>query len=158
MKSNRQSALAGLLQGRIDESVKKGTSLPPLELGTIDGNMNLLVDGLPGALKSYMVCRQLTLGPTNDVLTKTKKDGEHLVAIDGLDFQMNTVGKNEKGIYFREGNDVSLNGSIDGSSHVHEVLIPEKMRYLRPGDRVLVAWASNIPVVIDIVYDKSEMG
>lgn len=155
---NMQAALSGLFQSRMSQTVKKGTSLPPLELGTITANMSLQVDGLPAPLTNYMVCRQLTLGPTNAVLTKTKKDGSHLVAIDGLDFQMNTVGKNENGIYFKEGSDVSLNGSIDGSSHVHEVLIPEKMRYLQPGDRVLVAWASSIPIVVDIVYDKSEMG
>ena len=155
---NKQAALAGLFQNRMNASVKKGTSLPPLELGTITENMSLQVDGLPAPLTNYMVCRQLTLGAKDGVLTKTKKDGEHLVSIDGVDFKMNTVAKNEKGIYFKEGTDVALDGSINGSSHEHEVLIPEKMRYLQPGDRVLVAWASSIPIVIDIVYDKSEMG
>lgn len=155
---NNQAALAGLLQSRMGRTVKKGTSLPPLELGTITANMDLQVDGLPAPLSEYMVCRQLTLGALDDVLTKTKKDGEHLVSIDGVDFKMNTVAKNEKGIYFREGSDISLDGSIDGAAHVHNVLVPEKMRKLKPGDRVLVAWASSIPVVIDIVYDKSEMG
>jgi hypothetical protein len=113
MKANRQSALAGLLQARIDESMKKGASLPPLELGTIDGSMNLLVDGLPAPLQGYMVCRQLTLGAKDEVLTKMKEGGD--------------------------------------------VLIPEKMQKLQPGDRVLVAWAGSIPVVIDIVLDKSAM-
>ena len=155
---NNQAALAGLLQNRMGRTVKKGTSLPPLELGTITANMGLQVDGLPAPLADYMVCRQLTLGAVDDVLTKTKKDGEHLVSIDGVDFKMNTVAKNENGIYFKEGTDVALDGSIDGAAHVHNVLVPEKMRKLKPGDRVLVAWASNIPVVIDIVYDKSEMG
>lgn len=156
---NKQAALAGLFQNRMNASVKKGTSLPPLELGTITENMSLQVDGLPAPLTNYMVCRQLTLGPTNAVLTKTKKDGAHFVAVDGLDFTMDTVGMNENGaIYFKPGTTVEMEGSIDGSAHVHEVLIPEKMRYLQPGDRVLVAWASSIPIVIDIVYDKSEMG
>ena len=155
---NNQAALAGLLQSRMGRTVKKGTSLPPLELGTITANMSLQVDGLPAPLTDYMVCRQLTLGAKDGVLTKTKKDGSHFVAVDGLDFTMDTVGMNENGIYFKPGTNIDLNGSIDGSAHEHEVLLPEKMRYLQPGDRVLVAWASNIPVVIDIVYDKSEMG
>lgn len=134
MKANRQSALAGLLQARIDESMKKGASLPPLELGTIDGSMNLLVDGLPGPLQGYMVCRQLTLGAKDEVLTKTKKDGKHVhnLPITGCALEKD-------------------------SEHEHEVLIPEKMRKLQPGDRVLVAWAGSIPVVIDIVLDKSAM-
>ncbi len=33
----------------------------------------------------------------------------------------------------------------------NEVYIPEKMRGLKPGDRVLVAWVRAEPVVIDIV-------
>lgn len=135
MKANRQSALAGLFQDRIDESVKRGTSLPPLELGTIDGNMNLLVDGLPKAMQGYMVCRQLTLGAKDEVLTKTKKDGSHIHSGGNYD-----------------------SAARASSEHEHEVLISEKMRKLKPGDRVLVAWASSIPVVVDIVYDKSEMG
>lgn len=132
MKANRQSALAGLFQSRIDESIKRHTSLPPLELGTIDGNMNLVVDGLPGPLQGYMVCRQLTLGAKDDVLTKTAKDGIHT--------------HNNGGALLEE-----------QQEHEHEVLIPEKMRKLQPGDRVMVAWAGSIPVVIDIVLDKSAM-
>lgn len=38
----------------------------------------------------------------------------------------------------------------DGS-HSHSVLVPEKMRSVGPGDRVLVAWVQNEAVVIDIV-------
>ncbi len=33
----------------------------------------------------------------------------------------------------------------------NEAYIPEKMRKLKPGDRVLVAWVREEPVVIDIV-------
>ncbi len=33
----------------------------------------------------------------------------------------------------------------------HSVVIPEKMRGLLPGDRVLVAWVQNEAVVIDII-------
>ena len=36
-------------------------------------------------------------------------------------------------------------------SHSHNVLIPEKMRKIKPGDRVLVAWVLNEAVIIDIV-------
>lgn len=40
--------------------------------------------------------------------------------------------------------------SGDGS-HTHMVKVPEKMRSLLPGDRVLVAWVQNEAVVIDII-------
>lgn len=35
--------------------------------------------------------------------------------------------------------------------HSHSVSIPEKMRKLNPGDRVLVAWVQSEAVVIDII-------
>ena len=38
-----------------------------------------------------------------------------------------------------------------GSDHEHIVLIPEKMRRIKAGDRVLVAWVENEAVVVDIV-------
>lgn len=34
---------------------------------------------------------------------------------------------------------------------LHSVVIPEKMRSVRAGDRVLVAWVQNEAVVIDII-------
>jgi hypothetical protein len=125
-KTNNKAAVAGLLKKRMAEIYRRGNEIPPLELGTIDGGMNLLVDGIASPIPDYMVCRSLTLGAKDGVLTKTKKDGAH--------------------------SHPSVSSS--GAEHEHNVLIPEKMRKLQPGDRVLVAWASGTPVVIDIVQDK----
>lgn len=36
-------------------------------------------------------------------------------------------------------------------SHSHAVLVPESMRTIQPGDRVLVAWINKEAVVIDVV-------
>jgi len=44
--------------------------------------------------------------------------------------------------------ETTVNGSY---SHKHEVLIPESMRKLKPGDRVLVAWIEEDACVIDII-------
>ena len=44
------------------------------------------------------------------------------------------------------------------SNHVHVVLIPEKMRWLHPGDRVLVAWVRNQPCVIDLILNSRAIG
>ena len=128
MKSSNQAALANLLQQRTAQTVKRGTSNPALEFGTMDGALNLVVDGLPSPLTQYMVCRQLSYGPSDKVVTKTKIDGAHLHA--------------------------ELTGT-DGE-HEHEVLVGEKMRSLQPGDRVLVAWVACTPVVIDIILDRSD--
>ena len=113
-KVNNIAACAALLQERMAETYRVGNNIPPLELGTIDGGMNLLIDGVDGSVPNYMVCRHLTLGNTDDVLTKT-------------------------------------NQVLD---HEHDVLVPDNMRGLQPGDRVLFAWASGTPVIIDIVQDK----
>lgn len=46
--------------------------------------------------------------------------------------------------------------SSDGHHvHAHEVILPEKMRRLKPGDKVLVAIISNELVVIDKVYNSN---
>lgn len=39
----------------------------------------------------------------------------------------------------------------DASDHIHSVVIPEKMRRVAAGDRVLVAWVQNEAVVVDLV-------
>ena len=41
--------------------------------------------------------------------------------------------------------------------HAHEILIPEKMRSIKAGDRVLVAWVGNDAVVVDIVVPATEV-
>lgn len=124
MKSNNQAALASLLQQRTAQTVKRGTSNPALEFGTMDVNLNLVVDGLPSPLTEYMLCRQLTFGSSTDVLTKTKNDGSH------------------------------SHSTYSGGAHVHEVLVGEKMRSLKEGDRVLVAWVSGTPVIVDILLAR----
>lgn len=43
--------------------------------------------------------------------------------------------------------------SIDG-----QALIPPKMRWLMPGDKVLVAWIQNDAVIIDIVLPANIIG
>ena len=36
-------------------------------------------------------------------------------------------------------------------------MIPEKMRRLRPGDRVLVAWVQSEAVVVDIICPAEDL-
>lgn len=48
----------------------------------------------------------------------------------------------------------SAGGGGSEGAHQHHVLVPEKMRSLKPGDRVLVAWVQNEAVVIDIVVSS----
>lgn len=126
--------LAGVLQGRM-----KGISESPavLDFGTINSDMSLTTNLFPQPIpkSDYMVCRQLTLGPKDDVLTKTQY-----------------IGKTTK-----DGRHSSHTATDQYGAHVHEVLIPENMRKLKAGDRVLVAWVGDDPCIVDLVLSGSSL-
>lgn len=44
-----------------------------------------------------------------------------------------------------------LTDTRDADGHMHKVIVPESMRSVGPGDRVLVAWVNSEAVVLDIV-------
>lgn len=48
-------------------------------------------------------------------------------------------------------------GGHAGGDGAHVHLVPDKMRTLLPGDRVLVAWVQNDAVVVDIIKPASEV-
>ena len=54
--------------------------------------------------------------------------------------------------------EVHTHATSPESNHVHQVLIPESMRWLHPGDRVVVAWVQNEAIVLDIVKKASVIG
>ena len=43
-------------------------------------------------------------------------------------------------------------------AHVHQVKLPKKMYWVRPGQKVLVAWVANEAVVVDIIYSGEWLG
>lgn len=94
-----------------------------LDFGEIQANGSLMTNTFPVPIPKgdYSICRQLTLGETGRKLTVTDEDGRHEGHAGG-----------------------------DGT-HSHVVLIPEKMRSVAPGDRVLVAWIQSEAVVVDII-------
>lgn len=48
--------------------------------------------------------------------------------------------------------DTYCDTTVDGHhEHSHRGIIPDKMRSIKPGDRVLVAWAGDDAVVVDLV-------
>ncbi len=115
--------LANVLSERMK---REGKSPLVLDFGEIlpDGSLVTNTFPVPVPKGDYSVLRSLTLGKAEDVLTTTshkEDDGEH------------------------EGH------SAGTGSHSHNILLPEKMRSVGPGDRVLVAWVQNEAVVVDIV-------
>ena len=119
MPNEGVNRLAQVLQDRTQKHRDAYADLL-LDFGVINSDYSLLTNTYPIPIpkSDYLVLRQLTLGDTNDTLTKTT-----------------TV-----------------------SSHKHDVLIPEKMRYIKPGDRVLVAWVQHDAVVLDIILSASVIG
>lgn len=119
----------------IQRMKKEGESPLCLDFGEIQTNGSLITNTFPVSIPKgeYCVCRQLTLGTVEDELTKTENDGSHT---------------------HNEGNSGDDLHKEDEGTHQHTVLIPEKMRSLQAGDRVLVAWVQNEAVVINIITNS----
>ena len=122
-------------------SERKGS---PLDFGVIQDDYSLKLNNFDKPLPkgAYSVCRQLTLGETDKHLTFTIKAGNP------------NDGTHNHGSSGTHGGHLGGDGSHTHTGegpHVHDVLIPEKMRSLKPGDRVLVAWVENEAVILDIV-------
>lgn len=118
------------LAGVMQSRIKNVSKKPAvLDIGQIGSDMSLTTNQFPKPIPQtdYLVCRQLTLGATGSLLTETKTLGQHGGHISG-----------------------------DGS-HDHEIKIPEKMRSIKAGDRVLVAWVGDDAVVVDIILPATSV-
>lgn len=173
------NALAQVLQEKTQQISNENTQFS-LDIGTITENMGLVTHTFPLEIpqSDYLVLRQLTLGSTGSKLTSTnivnghshgeagahthdlgqlkiKKNGKHKHKLDSKDTEES--GEHEHTI---EGGNINENGSHShpaAGSHSHEVLLPEKMRSIQPGDRVLVAWVSNDAIILDIILPAKEV-
>ena len=137
----------GLMLHKQTESAIRVNSSVCLELGFILGDLSLSVPSLKNPIPhgEYMLCRQLTIGPTHDILIQTKDgQGNHPHGPSGSHSQESGSGSHS-------------HPSSEGV-HVHDVLIPETMRWIKSGDHVLVAWVGTEAVVIDLVYNSIEYG
>lgn len=113
------------------------------ELGTITSNLGLKVGSLSNTIPKgdYLIARHLAYGKKNGTLTKTKSgQGTHGHGPSGEHSQYTGSGTHSH--------------PASEGAHVHDVLIPETMRSLKSGDRVLVIWCDNEPVVTDILIES----
>jgi len=131
MDENNQgmNKLAQVMQERMRRNQDANGALV-LDFGVIQKDYSLKTNtfAIPIPKSDYHVCRQLTLGPTGAWLTEThvNMDGSHTHPVP-----------------------------TGGGAHDHDIKIPEKMRSIKPGDRVLVAWVQSEAVVIDIIKPAS---
>jgi len=101
-----------------------------LDFGIINGDYSLTTNTFPKPIpkNEYSVCRCITYDP-GVPLTETYCDGAHSQPDAGY-----------------------------GGAHVNQVKLPKKMYWIRPGDKVLVAWVQDEAVVVDIVLSGSRVG
>lgn len=135
--------------GQVLQQRMKETNASPLVLdfGVIQQDYSLMTNTYPIPIPKadYLVCRDVTHNPSVS-LTQTKLgQGQHPHGSSGS-----------------HGGHGSGNGTHDHpdteGAHVHDVVVPETMRWLKPGDRVLVAWVQNDAVVIDVVLPATRIG
>lgn len=142
-----------------------------LDFGVINDDMSLQTNTFPIPIPKgeYRVCRQLTLGPTNDILAKTQDmgmphSGSHIHSTMSLTCSSHggtvsgTVGVST-GPAPDPPDPSQRSAGGDGSDgmHQHHVLIPEKMRSIKAGDHVLVGWVQDDPVVIDVILSSDRL-
>ena len=146
----------------------QGESSLVLDFGEIKDDESLLTNTFPIPIPKgdYHVLRSLTYGKVGDILAKTQNigspgSGEHshkkvTTLLDSRGMPCSGfVGLPAAGQPDPPDPPQSSAGSGgDEGAHQHHVLVPEKMRSLKPGDRVLVAWVQNEAVVIDIVVSS----
>lgn len=101
-----------------------------LDFGIIGSDYSLTTNTYPVPIPKgdYSVCRAVTYDPSVP-LTQSYNDGEHSQPDAGY-----------------------------GGAHTHDIRLPEKMYWIRPGDKVLVAWVQDEAVVVDLVYSSSRAG
>ena len=101
-----------------------------IELGIVNSNLSITTDSLQAAIPKgdYMVNLMLTGSRRTSSESHDHSGGAH--------------------------SQYSGNGSHTHSDGEHSHELPEGFRTLRAGDRVLVAWCGNEPVVIAIVVSS----
>lgn len=122
---------ANELTNTITGMIKGIANQPPvIQFGIINSDYSLSINGYkcPIPKSEYSVCRSLLYNPAVP-LTETYTDGGH-THYDVVPYE----------------------------THKHQVRLPKKMRWLKPGDKVLVAIVGNEFVVIDIVFDAKYLG
>ena len=120
--------LGGVLASRMSATARAVSGVP-IELGTINGDLSLKVDSLTGNISpsEYLVDLRLTHSTYETSETEHEHSGG---AHSGHELGTGTH-------------------THDGGKHRHR--LPSVYRRLQPGDRVLVAWAGVVPVVVAIV-------
>ena len=127
---------ARVIQGRMQQS---SVQPPIIDIGQINGDFSLTTNlfPLPIPVSDYLICRSISYNPNVNLIITNGIDGIHPHGPSGQHAQY-------------QGNGQHSHPDTEGA-HTHSIPLPDKMRWVQPGDRVLVAWIGNDAVVIDII-------
>lgn len=155
---NGYNHLGNIIRKEIQNTMQ---SPPVLDFGVIQEDYSLLTNTytVPIPVTDYSICRSVSWDPSKP-MTMTWWEGE-APTVEGWetedwsskawqggtkdfhkppdtlpDHQHNAKGKHDHDIC---------------DIHYHDVYLPDKMRWIQPGDRVLVAWVGVDAVVIDLI-------
>lgn len=152
--------LAEVLQNRVH---KLGDKAQVLDFGVVQQDMSLLTNKFPLPIpqSDYMVCRSVSWSPAIP-MSMTWWAGE-APEVDG--WEEENWGERA----WQGGPEDLHNPPVSGphghgrkgehdhfacptGKHYHDVYLPDKMRWIQPGDRVLVAWVGDDACVVDLVF------
>lgn len=127
--SKNMQRLGATLSGRMKKTAV-GAVPTAIELGVVNSNLSITTDSLQAAIPKgdYMINLMLTGSRRTSTENHTHSGGSHA--------------------------QYSGSGSHTHSDGEHSHELPEGFHALRAGDRVLVAWCGNEPVVIAIVVSS----
>ena len=127
--SKNSQRLGATLSNRMKKTAY-GAVPTAIELGIVNSNLSITTDSLQAAIPKgdYMVNLMLTGSRLTSTESHTHSGGEH--------------------------SQYSGSGSHSHNDGEHSHALPSGFRTLRTGDRVLVAWCGNEPVVIAIVVSS----
>ncbi len=150
----------------IKNEIVKGNEKPlVLDFGLIEDDYSLRTNTFPVSIpiSDYSICRSISYNPKKP-LTMTWWEGEAPYVEGWQDEDWSDEGW--------QGGKIDLHNppaepvphkhgpkgesEVDCGKHYHDVYLPEKMRWIKPGDRVLVAWIGVDAVVIDIIMNAEE--
>ena len=127
--SKNMQRFGATLSNRMKKTAN-GAVTTTIELGVVNSNLSITMDSLQAAIPKgdYMVNLMLTGSRSTSTESHTHSGGEH--------------------------SQYSGSGSHRHTDGEHSHVLPSGFRTLLPGDRVLVAWCGNEPVVIAIVVSS----
>ncbi len=140
-----------------------------LDFGEILPNMSLLTNTFPLEIPKgqYTICRSVSWNPAIPMTMTWRVDEAPSVqgweeedwsekAWQGGPVDLHNPPVSVPHMHGKKGE--HDHGSCPTGQHYHDVYLPDKMRWIKPGDRVLVAWVEDEAVVIDIVLNSEILG